>query len=345
MPVNPPGPRPNEAPVVAGSSDPLRTGRRVVVRHRLPEGSQPSLTDVIGVVSSLDEAAVTVQTRRGPVTVQRVDVVAVKAVPPAPVRRGRPHTAIGTTDLERLMADGWRAVEEEWLGDWMLRASSGFTTRGNSVLPLGEPGTELAKAIRRVEGWYAERGLPPRFQLAQPSGSAAVRDDLDAELSGRGYSQAQPSLVLTGASGDIEPLTDGSAPVHVDASLRESWLQTYARQRSIVPGVTEHILTGSPGQLFASTTGRSGSVTAIARMSIHPGWAGIQTLWVDPDHRGRGLGRTLVHAIGMLARKHRVASVYLQVEADNVAAIALYESEGFRIHHRYAYLVRSPLTG
>ena len=32
--------------------------------------------------------------------------------------------------------------------------------------------------------------------------------------------------------------------------------------------------------------------------------------------------------------------MYVQVEAENEAAIGLYESEGFRPHHTYAYLRR-----
>jgi len=34
--------------------------------------------------------------------------------------------------------------------------------------------------------------------------------------------------------------------------------------------------------------------------------------------------------------------VFLQVEAENDGAIGLYESEGFRPHHVYAYLRRQP---
>ena len=107
-----------------------------------------------------------------------------------------------------------------------------------------------------------------------------------------------------------------------------------------MPGVTEQLLTGSPGQLFLSTSDRTGGLTAVARMSVHPGWAGLQALWVEPEQRGRGLGRTVVHAAGLLARQRRMPSMYLQVEAENEAAIGLYESEGFRPHHTYAYLRR-----
>jgi ribosomal protein S18 acetylase RimI-like enzyme len=40
-----------------------------------------------------------------------------------------------------------------------------------------------------------------------------------------------------------------------------------------------------------------------------------------------------------------MTSVYLQVEVENEAAMGLYESEGFRPHHTYAYLVHPAPAG
>ena len=320
---------------------PEAVGRRVVVRYRRPEGSHPPLTDVVGVVVASDGDSLTVEGRHGPVRVRRADVVVVKAVPPPPVRRGRPHTAIATRDLERLTVDGWRAVEEQWLGDWLLRASSGFTTRGNSLLPLGDPALPVGEAVDRVERWYAARRLPPSFQVVLQASGSASDDGLGTELEERGYRMVKPTRVMTGAASDIDPRHDGdAAPVTVEATLSPRWLEAYARQREVVPDVTEAVLTGSGGQLFLSTTDPSGEITAVARVSVHPGWAGLSALWVEPDRRGHGLGRTVLQAAGQLARQRRLASVFLQVEVGNEAAVGLYETEGFRPHHDYAYLVR-----
>lgn len=326
-----------------GSDNPLRVGRRVVVRHRRPPGSHPPLTDVVGTVVALDDTSVTVDTVRGEVVVARADFVVVKEVPPAPVRRGRPHQAIGATDLERVMSDGWRAVEEEWQEGWLLRASSGFTHRGNSVLPLGEPGGTLDAAIGSAERWYAARDLPSKWQLPLPPGGGAAEGALGAQLLDRGYTVRLPTLVMTGASSDVSSqaaLTDSSVPVTVDASLTMPWLEAYARQRTIVPGVTEQLLTSSAGQFFASVADQDGRLVAVARMSVHPGWCGLQALWVDPDRRGRGTGRTLVQALATLARENAMPSMFLQVEQDNDAAIELYRSVGFTTHHTYVYLSR-----
>lgn len=319
------------------SPDPL--GRRVVLRYRLPPGSQPPLTDVVGILAAADNGTLTVEGPHGPVPVPRSDVVALKVVPPRPVRRGRPHTAVGDRDLERLMSDGWRAVEEEWQGDWLLRASSGFTTRSNSVLPLGDPGRPLEEAVEHAEGWYAARGLPPQVHLVLTASGDPGDDRLGSLLGARGYTLRQPSLVMTAAAADIGALRDEGA-VTVEATLSLRWSQAYARQRTPVPGVTERVLTGSASTSFLSLAGPSGDVTAVARVTRHPGWAGLSALWVDPDERGRGLGRTLVRATGMLARRHGLAAVYLQVESGQEPAVVLYESEGFRTHHAYGYLRR-----
>ena len=326
--------------MTTSAADPTPVGHRVVVRYRRPEGSVPPLTDVVGVLVAADDDSLTVEGRRGPVTVRRADLVVVKAVPPPPVRRGRPHTAVGTSDLERLMAHGWRAVEEEWLGDWLLRASSGFTSRGCSVLPLGDPGVPPGEAVDRVERWYAARALPAQFQLALPASGAAADDPLGARLTGRGYQLVKATLVMTGAASDITHPRDGSPPVTVEAALSPRWLEAYARQREVVPGVTDVVLAGTGDQLFLSTAEPAGDVTAVARLSLHPGWAGLSALWVDPERRRQGLARTLLHAVGLLARERGLASVFLQVEVENAAAVDLYETEGFRTHHQYAYLVR-----
>ncbi|MDQ2758275.1 MAG: GNAT family N-acetyltransferase [Actinomycetota bacterium] len=336
---------------------PLRPGARVVVRYRLAPGSTPSMTDVVGLVSTVDEASVTLTTSSGSVTLPRQVVVAVREIPPRQERPGRPHLTVGVADLGRMMADGWPAVESVGLGGWLLRASGGFTGRGNSVLPHGDPGLPLPAALDQVERWYAARDLAARFHLdlpregAGPVGPAELAElgeqdvvrrlvaahPVGAELLARGYRAVQPTLTLTGATSAVPPLRGDAPPVEVDATLTPHWLTTYARQRSILPGVTEQVLTGSAGQLFARA-GAPGHLSAVARMSVHPGWAGIHAVWVDPHQRRQGLAVALMSALAALARDHAMASMYLQVEAGNAAARELYTGLGFTTHHAYVYL-------
>ncbi|WP_104196027.1 ferrous iron transport protein A [Cryobacterium sp. M15] len=60
-------------------------GTRVVVRTRIPGG----YTDALGFLRSRSAASVSVETKRGLVTLAMADVVAAKFVPPAPEQRPR----------------------------------------------------------------------------------------------------------------------------------------------------------------------------------------------------------------------------------------------------------------
>ena len=138
----------------------LPVGSRVVVRSRLDpdEAAGASLTDAVGTLVSLDEHRLVVETSRGPVTIERNRVVAAKEVPPRPSRRGAAHLALSIADLQRVMVPSWGAVERAPLGDWALRASSGYTQRGNSVVTTGDPGLPLTTAPRQRGGDRFDRG-------------------------------------------------------------------------------------------------------------------------------------------------------------------------------------------
>jgi ribosomal-protein-alanine N-acetyltransferase len=72
------------------------------------------------------------------------------------------------------------------------------------------------------------------------------------------------------------------------------------------------------------------------------GEAEILTLAVDPTHRRRGVGRALVEAARAAAMVAKADAMFLEVAADNAAAIGLYEAAGFeRVGTRRAYYVRA----
>ncbi|HWN35249.1 MAG TPA: GNAT family N-acetyltransferase [Pseudonocardia sp.] len=142
-------------------------GRRVALRHRLPEvDGRPMLTDAVGELGEDGPGAVLVHTRRGVVRVARDAVVAVREIPPPMPRR--PSWA-AVARLERICSDAWPAVLTRPLGQWRLRAAGGFTGRANSALAVGDPGLAMPVALDRVCGFAAEHGLLPRVQVAMGS--------------------------------------------------------------------------------------------------------------------------------------------------------------------------------
>lgn len=57
--------------------------------------------------------------------------------------------------------------------------------------------------------------------------------------------------------------------------------------------------------------------------------AELLTLVIAPDHRRRGLGRALLTAFEAAAQQRGASRAFLEVAADNAAALALYRSAGW----------------
>jgi N-acetylglutamate synthase len=255
-------------------------------------------------------------------------------------------------DLERMAAAHWRGTEEEWLGEWLLRAADGFTGRANSALPLGDPGLPLEAALDYVTGWYRARGLPAVMAVPLPlpaddAPAVGPSAGLDAELTGRGWAtRPGPAFVMVA---DLPLAVAGvglpaGAVVAADAEPDEEWIAAYHyRGADRQPPVLRDVLTSAQEQAFISVRAESG-VLAIARLSLAGGWAGITAVEVDPAHRRAGLGLTITAAACAEAVARDVRRVFLQVAVDNAGARALYERCGFRYSHRYHYRV-APAPG
>jgi predicted GNAT family acetyltransferase len=73
-----------------------------------------------------------------------------------------------------------------------------------------------------------------------------------------------------------------------------------------------------------------------------PGWTEISAVCTDPDHRGQGLATRLVRAVAAGIRD-RGDTPFMHASAANTGAIRLYESIGFTLRRRSAFLlVRTP---
>ena len=270
------------------------------------------------------------------------------------------------TDLERAAAAHWRGTEEEWLGDWLLRAAGGFTGRANSALPLGDPGLPLDDALAAVTRWYRERGLAPMIAVPVPLDGDAHRDasaswepsasseapasreaggpggELDAELARRSWPTRPGPAFFMVADLPLDIPADGLADgreVLVSPEPDDAWAARYHyRGQDHLPPVARQVLTSAREQSFVSIR-QGDEVLAIARLSIAAGWAGLTAVEVHPGHRRQGLGVAITAAACRVAEGRGIPCAFLQVEVDNAPAQALYRRLGFRYSHRYHYRV------
>jgi ribosomal-protein-alanine N-acetyltransferase len=84
--------------------------------------------------------------------------------------------------------------------------------------------------------------------------------------------------------------------------------------------------------------GAAGALAGYAGLLVPGPEADVQTIAVAPSAQGRGVGTRLLRALTERAVRSGARSLLLEVRADNVPAIALYEREGFeRISVRRRY--------
>ncbi|MER8183562.1 GNAT family N-acetyltransferase [Kitasatospora sp. NPDC094015] len=311
-------------------------GRRVSVR-RLSEvvDGRPVFRDAIGVLESWNDHGLTVVPRSGEsVTFPEDLLVAGKAVPPFPARRA-PMPEATPTELQRIAAAGWPAVEQQRLGGWTLRASAGFTRRANSVQTLGDPGLPLPAALDAVRDWYAARSLPAYVEVVTPGSPPG----LAAELERDGAAQAATEVRVAPLAALAAPTREPQA-VRLSRTADAGWLSLYRRVSGepAVERAARQVLHGGPSVWFAAAPGPAGEPPlAIGRITVHGAWACFGAVEVAPDARRRGLATTVMAALAARAAEEGARGGFLQVEADNAAALALYDRMGFTTSHTYHY--------
>ncbi|MFF7451952.1 MULTISPECIES: GNAT family N-acetyltransferase [unclassified Streptomyces] len=307
-------------------------GKRVSVR-RLNDPAVPGekFTDTVGVLASWDDGVLLITRKSGEtVHIAESSLVAGKVVPSAPARRRGPSASY--EELSRIATRAWRPVESERLGDWELRAASGFTRRANSVLPLGDPGLPLDGALEAVRRWYGARGLPAYVQTA--TGAEGTQELLCAQLEERGWVREVTAELWIGALAPVADRTGGEG-VTLSRAADEAWLARY--QRKGVSEVALKVLGSGPSVWFATVPGDSAGAApaAIGRCVVDGRWAGFAAVEVDPAQRRRGLATTVMAALARRALDEGASAAWLQVEDDNAGARALYAGMGFTAHHAY----------
>jgi ribosomal protein S18 acetylase RimI-like enzyme len=230
--------------------------------------------------------------------------------------------------LERIADRSWPAAHPGRLGDWIVNTDRGFSGRLNACWPLGDPGLPLVEAVDAVEARYAAAGLPSLFKPVDGLSPA-----LEVELARRGYAPRTETLMMTG------PLRGEGGRAEVTADPDHRFEAVFNGAQGDPEDAAERMgaFRRIPTPRGFAVVAIDGAPVAIGGTAIEGDWAGVFGMRTLAAHRRKGLARDILQALFATARAAGASRGYLQVEADNVPAIALYAGFGFREAYRYRY--------
>lgn len=228
----------------------------------------------------------------------------------------------------------WPAASVQYDGTWAIRLTPGHAAkRLNSINPLdpadvGDIEARIARAKPRFEGY----GRTLTFRMTPLSGAA-----LSSHLDSQGWQSFGESAVMRAPldeadlSGAIDQIPLKDIPRFVKAAIGVRGADPFTRS-----GLAEIISSIEPeAGLFVHENNDRPVACSIC---VHDGeLAGLFEVATDAGERRKGHARRLVLSALKWSRQHGARQAWLQVEADNKAAIALYRSLGFAEIYRYHY--------
>jgi len=278
---------------------PSDVGRRVSVRYLTEEG----LTDVLGQLVSWsgDWPVGILKIRKKDDSFQDVisgKIIAAKVVEPE----------IGCLDLQRDSEGTWVPLETESLGDWVLRFSGNESARANSCRLDGRPENSADESLLKIIDWF------------------------DEALARNNFVEVAHALYMI-----ANTVESNQAQVIIESELSSKWFDAVMAAETKSPRLSKELLVSGSFVRFASIVDEKNKIIATGRVSASEDLAMVTTVWVDENHRSKGLAKSIMLALGNEVFKIGHKIIALQVLKSNLPAVGLYESLGYQIHHDYAY--------
>lgn len=182
-----------------------------------------------------------------------------------------------------------------------------------------------------VEDFYARRERRALVQISPAEQHAR----LDAELARRGWSSQGHTDVLVAAAGTVLARTrpgDVAIAPRPDARWVAAWATCEGR-----PDAAEHAHDVLARIEPAAAYALAGEAAGVGLAVCERGWAGLFSVATAHHARRQGVAQAVVHALTRWAAHGGAQRIYLQVEAGNEPAHALYARAGFSRSHSYHY--------
>ncbi len=251
------------------------------------------------------------------------------------------ETVMTPSDVEAIERATVAAVSPERLEaleGWLLPIDSGTVGRAKSAVPLRHAAVAAGDGlVARIEARYEAHGLPAVFRLA----TAACFDGLRAELLLRGYRADKPTLVQTGSVHRMRQVSS-EKPADTVGSPDTAWAALFLGEGfDPVDGASRVNILGRARDSVYASAREGGQTLAVGAAAFGHGWASVHGMRTATACRGRGLAGRVLAGLAEASMSRGMARVFLQVEAGNTAAQALYRRAGFEAAWAYEYWRRA----
>ena len=274
------------------------------------------------------------------------------------------HTEIKA--IEDLSLNAWPSHQMQLYDGWILRFSYFYTHRTNCVEQFGSSVLPLEQKIPYCEGIYRRWKSPCIFKITPLSDP-----DLDRMLAARGYEIQNKTYTMcmeldafSGANsvhlkspGEEQSVASPSGrkrfttirigDMTVRDRIPDEWIDALfaikgnasVTHLKIVPSMYAAI----PKDVRCVYIRDDEKIVATGLGILDRDYIGVYAINVEAGHRRRGFARKIVETLLSEGKKAGAKRAYLQVVADNVPAIRLYEDLGFSRAYTYWFRVKSTI--
>ena len=244
-------------------------------------------------------------------------------------------------DLRRVEEASLNALQTQrqyFYDGWVLRVSPGKARRARSVNAHFGSTLPIATKIAYCERLYDARELPVLFRMTP----FVHPRNLGDELAERGYEAFDPTLVQVApldrppdhASCDGVDIVAPGIDAFADAVavLQDSTTEqrdAYHERMANTPQPARYLAAHCDGRL-----------AGVGTVMLEDGLAGIFSMATVAEMRRKGIASVLLARLLAWAWEHGASHAYLQVEARNDPALAVYRKFGFATAYTYHYCGR-----
>jgi ribosomal protein S18 acetylase RimI-like enzyme len=224
-----------------------------------------------------------------------------------------------------------------WYDGWLVRFSPGKAKRARCINAIAPSHLPLTEKLAFVKSFYERQDLPLMFRITSLQDAA-----FDAQLAAMGYATLDDTRVMSGALEVAPSLSLLPQDYSLDAVDAIEFAESVGQLRGSPPeqrAAHAKRLAEAPLPAIRCAITHHGEPVCAGQCVMEGELVGLYDIITAESHRKRGLASLVSRWLLAKAHSSGARSVYLQVDADNIAARNIYQQLGMNDIYSYWYRI------